>query len=344
MQERLLARRTIHFGAGQMYWECRNGFACESGQQLNHFPTLVSPPRESHDVLGERNPQEDFPGSQGGEGIDTPDSGTKRLSGSSLLNEASGTSLARTRLYSWWFQVLSDYSDRKLTYPSDKLPAISGLAKELCAAHKDITGHDDQYLAGIWMGALADCLLWLRGESVNITGTGVTGTPTWSWARCGDSFVPKPLHCPNMDPESNLIQYVDHTIVLDSANKYGNVLSSTLRVRAGLVRIVLTRSENREKVHWQHKMHLPGTTDSVGAVTLDRDEGQCKQQPHEYDLYAMQVKVQPKRPYSWDWDYCGLMLQPTHEPLTFQRVGVFSLKYEYLDFFSFVEKNVITLV
>lgn len=34
MQERFLSRRTIHFGANQMYWECGEGVYCEDLTQL----------------------------------------------------------------------------------------------------------------------------------------------------------------------------------------------------------------------------------------------------------------------------------------------------------------------
>lgn len=34
MQERFLSRRTIHFGANQVYWECGEGVYCEDLTQL----------------------------------------------------------------------------------------------------------------------------------------------------------------------------------------------------------------------------------------------------------------------------------------------------------------------
>lgn len=34
MQERFLSRRTIHFGANQMYWECGEGVCCENMTKL----------------------------------------------------------------------------------------------------------------------------------------------------------------------------------------------------------------------------------------------------------------------------------------------------------------------
>jgi hypothetical protein len=37
MQERFLSRRTIHFGANQMYWECGKGVYCEDLTQLKRY-------------------------------------------------------------------------------------------------------------------------------------------------------------------------------------------------------------------------------------------------------------------------------------------------------------------
>jgi hypothetical protein len=47
----------------------------------------------------------------------------------------------------WWHSVVEVYSKLDLTYQSDKLPALSGLAKVL----QLLVG--GQYLAGLWKGS-----------------------------------------------------------------------------------------------------------------------------------------------------------------------------------------------
>lgn len=53
-----------------------------------------------------------------------------------------------------WQNMLGDFCDRKLTYATDRLPALSGMAKALF----DKT--NDRYLAGLWEDYLPESLLW----------------------------------------------------------------------------------------------------------------------------------------------------------------------------------------
>jgi hypothetical protein len=86
-----------------------------------------------------------------------------------------------------WLRAVELYSSRKLTYETDKLPAISGLA----AAVATIRARD-VYLAGLWKDDLIRGLLWTAVPS----GPGaiherISSIPTWSWAsyRDGVSFL-----------------------------------------------------------------------------------------------------------------------------------------------------------
>lgn len=46
-----------------------------------------------------------------------------------------------------WYDVVNDFATRKITYHSDKLPAIAGVAKKMSR----LTGHRYAYQAGIWV-------------------------------------------------------------------------------------------------------------------------------------------------------------------------------------------------
>ncbi len=50
---------------------------------------------------------------------------------------------ARDWMYERWYQLATPYSHRKLTYESDKLPAISGLAQDMAQFTHD------KFLVGI---------------------------------------------------------------------------------------------------------------------------------------------------------------------------------------------------
>lgn len=93
-----------------------------------------------------------------------------------------------------WFEVVRNYSRRKLTYPLDKLPALSALAHDV-----EKKTHS-QYLAGIWRENLVWSLLWscIDPESEDHHGdietdikpirSSVYREPSWSWAS-GDGAI-----------------------------------------------------------------------------------------------------------------------------------------------------------
>ena len=56
--------------------------------------------------------------------------------------------------YETWEAAVSLFSGRKFTHPEDKFPAISALAEGFAEASKD------EYIAGLWRGALLRELLW----------------------------------------------------------------------------------------------------------------------------------------------------------------------------------------
>jgi hypothetical protein len=91
VQERALASRILHFGAGQLYWECRTSVAHEDGSQYPH---------SSDSPLG--------PGCSGA------------LTGRRQLE----------RVWHTWYMLVERFSGRALTKESDRLPALGGLASK----------------------------------------------------------------------------------------------------------------------------------------------------------------------------------------------------------------------
>lgn len=63
---------------------------------------------------------------------------------------------ARDWMYDRWYQLATPYSHRKLTYESDKLPAISGLAQDMAQfTHDKIPGgyREEGYRSRTTMGS-----------------------------------------------------------------------------------------------------------------------------------------------------------------------------------------------
>lgn len=80
-----------------------------------------------------------------------------------------------------WYRILNEYSLRQLSFESDRLDAISGLAERLSR----ITG--DEYIGGMWKSNLLECLQW-RPNTQDRGKEAIRQTrhraPTWSWASC----------------------------------------------------------------------------------------------------------------------------------------------------------------
>ncbi|KAK4463032.1 heterokaryon incompatibility protein-domain-containing protein [Cladorrhinum samala] len=151
-QERILAPRIVHFTADQVFWECHSLEASEVLPQ---------------GVPGPISPDPDFP------------SGGLKLS---LMSR-------KSELRSRWYDLLEAYSCTSVTFVSDRLLAISGVARQFCSA---MQRDPSEYLAGMWKCDLPLSMLWnelqqrpdTSGRSPT-SGSAACETkraPSWSWA------------------------------------------------------------------------------------------------------------------------------------------------------------------
>lgn len=82
-----------------------------------------------------------------------------------------------------WRKIAEFYCSLNLTYPKDKLPALSGLAKQVREQKRDAT-----YLAGLWSDSLDLDLIWIPyGPETPRADKYIA--PSWSWAGVGRRIV-----------------------------------------------------------------------------------------------------------------------------------------------------------
>lgn len=79
-----------------------------------------------------------------------------------------------------WRRLVREYSERHLTHPSDRLPALSGIAARFQ------TALHTRYLAGLWENDLPRCLGWFRNlprkkKANALRSPFDNGLPSWSW-------------------------------------------------------------------------------------------------------------------------------------------------------------------
>lgn len=81
-------------------------------------------------------------------------------------------------LYKRWKTIIDHYSGRQLTFSSDRLPAISAIARSF----QRLSGY--RYVAGLWAEMMPSALLWTTKSSDTQRRASAEKYwgPTWSWA------------------------------------------------------------------------------------------------------------------------------------------------------------------
>lgn len=145
LQERLLSRRTLHYGKEQMFWECHKLSLLEDGSQCEGW----SWKKRGFDVMRTCN-----------------------------LNQLSQARADETMgaVYTDWRSTVKRYTARSLTRDTDKLPGLSGVATLI----QRFTG--DQYLAGIWRKDLPHELMWSSSLGSPLRRPAGYRAPSWAWA------------------------------------------------------------------------------------------------------------------------------------------------------------------
>ncbi|XEU97315.1 hypothetical protein FSHL1_002601 [Fusarium sambucinum] len=160
-QESILARRIIHFTESEMIWECVQCLTCECLEieadeaEATHWSGFNMVRNSRTATLHDKNDVE----------AQTPND-----------------------LYIQWRKLIDLYGKLILTKDTDRLPALSGLAK-LCQSHG--TG---KYLAGIWENDLMVSLVWSIRTDQPVQRWSEYMAPSWSPLSAGyikryDGFI-----------------------------------------------------------------------------------------------------------------------------------------------------------
>jgi hypothetical protein len=201
LQERVMSRRVLHCATDQMYYECNGGFRSEDGFGTWRRPdSICTSPPQGFPVVEETFEVEE----------------THRL----------------------WENLLREYTTRRLTVPTDRLPALSGIARIIAKRLKA------EYVAGLWSDSLIDNLAWhVVGRSRGVPPQPMCYiAPSFSWAS-----YPGMSAAGNHD-QRQVATLLDWHITHEDDNPFGRVYDGWVRVRAPL--IPLRESDAIDKETW----------------------------------------------------------------------------------------------
>jgi len=226
MQENILSPRTLFFGRQEVFWVCREQHSCECGDiwpysidykiKLPHLPAPVDIPLpESRSTSPSSETR--IPGLQHTEIGDEHQTGEaeERSNGDLRSPDKLQVHIGPILFDSIekWQEIVTSYSQTKLTFPSDRLMAIQGIADWI----SQWRGGKDDYFFGCWKSSLHMDLLWtmsfdtierqwyrpLNSDNVKAKSSVPTAPPpwrgegklfpTWSWASMASApYIPGP--------------------------------------------------------------------------------------------------------------------------------------------------------
>lgn len=159
LQERELSPRILYFLNNSLDFECRE--ARGDGQ------FSLSGPSDHYGLIPKDDGRVFYSYERCMDPILSKDGGVLWMESTPVMPE--------TR-YNTWLEMVEGYSKRKLSVPSDKFPAISGLAAEYSYMLKD------EYVAGLWRNDLIRGLCWSNRLTLRPSPVSEYG-PSWSWAK-----------------------------------------------------------------------------------------------------------------------------------------------------------------
>ncbi|KAF4628845.1 hypothetical protein G7Y89_g9301 [Cudoniella acicularis] len=279
VQERLLSPRIIHFANDQIYWECLEMDASEA------FPGGM--PRQ---VVGRFKD------------LDPRSAGQKARIDRGLKSDP----LLNT--YSIWSKIVDQYTRCNLTKASDKMVALSALARQVQAQF----GPEIRYVAGMWDKYVASQLFWQvsSGESVQVNRPDEYRAPSWSWMSV-DGHVSVP-EVDQANQREIVLEIISLHVTTAGPDEFtGPITGGYLTVRGILVRASMTYDKETEGA-----VLMVNGNEMDWFISWDVEFGPGQ----ERHLYCLPIR---KSPYGNSYD--GLFLVPVLPAKgIFRRWGYFS--------------------
>jgi Heterokaryon incompatibility protein (HET) len=153
-----------------------------------------------------------------------------------------------------WSLLVEEFSERDLSFQTDRLPAISGLATWMQKST------DASYWAGLWSDDFPGALLWwVLDRKKDVKANRCISTrilpyqaPTWSWA----SVTGRILLSPYSDKITPDLENIRVEVVPAGANLYGSLRSAQLSAKAYLVSVQVSNELGQDGEYVGYDFHV----------------------------------------------------------------------------------------
>lgn len=307
LQELILSPRILHYTIlrdrinGQMIWQCQTHTESENASKTSILGVLSQKIKQILKIVAE---------------------GSRSI----------------TAIYKGWYYLAQQYSHRRLSYASDKLPALSGLAAEF----QNYTG--DSYLAGLWKGDLAGGLLWAASTIDTLRRTTEYRAPSWSWVSVEGAIYYEGILAWDADvsglPQKFELEVLDAQTNLTGLNYFGAVHGGYIKVQGFLKPTPFSRIAR--SLDWSYPIHPFDSEISVGRARFDEGDP-----PTEELVWLLLVSKEEHFHHQWQFQTKpnGLVLLPTTHEMEFTRIGIFELHEGFMDWLDdCVDTQVITII
>lgn len=297
LQERILPPRVLQYAKERLVWQCYS----KTDAEASLGETQVE--NSEHQVKY------------------TPISYSQRHAFRKAIPSMLGSpNTSRETIYQLWYDLLNTYSRRRMTFDTDKIAAISGIAKIFSQLLKD------ELIYAIWKGDAARSILWATLQDVQT----ILKAPSWSWAKSHGQIN----FCwrTGVNGQYGMPSYLAST---RTAEIDCNMMAAGQLIIFGL-------SQYANEIEVDHSTHsdmrsnlpsslvFPGNALIRGEVYVDEKE-RFKVQSSTSRLYCVQIGNWTTAGYngnpcnSSSPHIAGLCLRETEITETFKRVGVFSI-------------------
>ncbi|TLD23842.1 hypothetical protein PspLS_06822 [Pyricularia sp. CBS 133598] len=293
-QERVLARRVLHFARDQLRFECVGGEfgmmsedgTCSPLPRFLHLPNLFENEELS---LGP---------------VELKDTVAGQVSVAKFPS-----------IMEMWGEILFLYSGLDFADPSDRLPAMAQTARAFREKVQP-PGTDSDYLAGIWRSNIIDGLMWVSmNDMPNFHSTEIQdGTPSWSWASVTGPVTNLLWTLGNYSLIGEVIEA--HTDIADPAKPFGRVTGGFIKLRAPTMAVSMVEIPFTDGKIGLRPSEAGDSSRLVGAMrtifeTIDGNFDRSAEQVRQMKLFVV-VLASSLHPSTGEEFYHGLIVTPAN--------------------------------